>query len=301
MTSAGVVAVCVLVASVAVMTPTAAAGPAAPSVQTLQVTLVDVHRPTDGTASAPAQAHRTLITTIAYPVGVRRPMPLVVLAHGYGGHPDKFSQLIGAWAAAGYVVAAPVFPLTSNLALGGGTPGDVRNQPTDVSFVIDEILRMGRPRSGGPLAGLIDGRHIGVAGLSLGGSTVYGLLFDRCCRDTRIDAAVLMSALPYPFTDGKAIWRHTPTLMVHSDSDTKWYPASEGTYPLLATPKWFVTLHGSSHSAPFEDTPDPADDVVRTITTAFWDRYLKGQDSAQTRIVESVSAYGQANLTRDLR
>jgi predicted dienelactone hydrolase len=301
MKSAGAVAAGALVASVAVMTPTAAAGPAAGSVRTFQVTFVDDHRPVDGTASAPAQDRRTLITTITYPVGVRRPMPVVVLAHGYGGHPDKFSQLIGAWAAAGYVVAAPVFPLTSNLAPGGGTPGDVRNQPADVSFVIDEILKMGRAKSGGQLAGLVDGRHIGVAGLSLGGSTVYGLLFDSCCRDARIDAGVLMSALPYPFTDGKATWRRVPTLMVHSDADTKWYPVSEGTYPLLATPKWFVTLHGSSHSAPFEDTPDPADDVVRTITIAFWDRYLKGQDSAQTRIVDAVGAYGQADLTRDLR
>ena len=297
----GVVAAGAVLASAAVMTPTAAAGPPAASIRTFQVSLVDHRRPTDGTAGAPPQASRTLVTTITYPVGVRRPMPLVVLAHGYCVQPDKISQLVGAWAAAGYVVAAPVFPLTSNLAPGGGTPADVRNQPADVSFVIDEILKMGRPRSGGPLAGLIDRRHIGVAGLSLGGSTVYGLLFDSCCHDTRIDAAVLMSALPYPFTDGKATWRHVPTLMVHSDADTKWYPVSQETYPLLATPKWFVTLHESGHSPPFEDTPDPADDTVRTITTAFWDRYLKGEDSAQTQIVEAVAAYGQADLTSDLR
>jgi len=301
MKRAGAVAAGALVVSAAVMTPTAAAGPPAPSVHTFQVTLVDGSRPTDGTASAPGQASRTLITTITYPVGIRHPMPVIVLAHGYGGNPDKFVQLMGAWAAAGYVVAAPVFPLTSNLAPGSDTPGDVRNQPADVSFVIDEILKMGRPRSGGPLAGLIDRRHIGAAGLSLGGSTVYGLLFDSCCHDARVHAAVLMSALPFPFTDGKATWRHVPTLMVHSDADTKWYGVSQETYPLLATPKWFVTLHGSPHSAPFEDTPDPADDVVRTITTAFWDRYLKGQDAAQTRIVNAVSAYGQADLTRDPR
>ena len=301
MMRASVIAASALVASAVVMTPTATAGPAAASVHTFQMTLVDGSRPTDGTASAPAQAGRTLITTITYPVGVQRPMPLVVLAHGYSGHPDKFTQLISAWAAAGYVVAAPVFPLTSNLAPGSGTAADVGNQPADMSFVIDEVLKMSRPKSGSPLAGLIDKRHIGVAGLSLGGSTVYGLLFDSCCHDTRIDAAVLMSALPYPFTDGKAAWRHVPTLLVHSDADTKWYPVSERTYPLLATPKWFLTLHGSTHSAPFEDTPDPADDVVRTSTIDFWDRYLKGQESAQTRIFNAVAAYGQADLEHDLR
>src|SRR5262249_61512946 len=151
--------------------PTAPADPALPA-RTWQVTPPDTSRSTDATASTPAQPKRVLATTITYPVGVKHPVPLVVLAHGDNGHPNKFSRLIGAWAAAGYVVAAPAFPLTSNMAPGGGTPGDVRNQPTDVSFVIDEILKMGQPRSGGPLAGLIDGRHIGVAGLSLGGATV---------------------------------------------------------------------------------------------------------------------------------
>jgi predicted dienelactone hydrolase len=88
-----------------------------------------------------------------------------------------------AWAAARYVVVAPAFPLTSNVTPGGGHPGDVTNQPADVTFVINEVLKMSRAKAGGPLAGLIDKRHIGVAGLSLGGSTVYGLIANTCCRD----------------------------------------------------------------------------------------------------------------------
>src|SRR5207248_312940 len=82
----------------------------AASVQTLQVTFVDRSRGTDATESAPAQDQRVLATTITYPVGIKGPVPLVVLAHGNSGNPSKFSQLIGAWAAAHYVVAAPVFP-----------------------------------------------------------------------------------------------------------------------------------------------------------------------------------------------
>jgi predicted dienelactone hydrolase len=297
---ASVVTVCAIVATIAVRAPKAAAGPAR-SVRTWQVTLVDTSRPTDATTSIPAQSERVLATTITYPVGVKHPVPLVVLAHGDNGNPNKFSRLIGAWAAAGYVVAAPAFPLTSNTTPGGGNPADVSNQPADVSFVIDQILKMDRARSGSPLAGLVDKKHIGVAGLSLGGSTVYGLVFNSCCRDARIKAVVLMSALSFPFKDGKADWRHVPALMLHSDADTTWYPVSKGTYPLLATPKWFVTLHGSSHSGPFEDTSDPANSVVPTITVAFWDRYLKGEEAAQTRIVDTVGAYGQADLQRDVR
>jgi dienelactone hydrolase len=296
---AGVIAAGVLIASVSAIKPAVAAGPS-PSIQTLQVTLVDHSRPTDATTSAPAQDQRVLDTTITYPVGGNSPMPLVVLAHGNNGNPNKFTQLISSWAAAGYVVAAPAFPLTNNTTPGGSSPGDVRNQPADMSFVIDEVLKMSRPRANSPLAGLVDKRHIGVAGLSLGGSTVYGLVFNTCCRDKRIDAVVLMSALRVQFKGGKDAWRHVPALLLHSDADPRWYPTSQETYPLLATPKWFVTLHGSTHSGPFEDTPDPADAAVPPITIAFWDRYLKGEKSAQTQLVGAVQAYGQADLQRDL-
>jgi dienelactone hydrolase len=294
-----VVAVFALLATLAAVAPRAGAGPAV-SVQTLQVTLVDHSRPTDATTSAPAQKQRVLATTITYPLGGNIPMPLVVLAHGDNGHPSKFTQLIGAWAAAGYVVAAPAFPLTNNTTPGGSSTGDVANQPADVSFVIDKVLKMSRPRVNSPLAGLVDKRHIGVAGLSLGGSTVYGLVFNTCCRDKRIDAAILMSAMRVPFKGGKNVGRHVPALLVHSDADPKWYPVSARTYPLLATPKWFVTLHGSTHSGPFEDTPDPADVAVPPITVAFWDRYLKGDRSAQTRLINAVSTYGQAELQHAL-
>jgi hypothetical protein len=57
-----------------------------------------------------------------------------------------------------------------------------------------------------------------------------------------------------------------------------------------------VILHGGTHSEPFEDTPDPADQVVRDITTAFWDRYLKDEKAAAKRIRSAVSKYCDADL-----
>jgi dienelactone hydrolase len=289
-----VTAVVLIAATVAAVAPTVGAGPAV-SVQTMQVTFVDHSRGTDATESAPAQDQRVLVTTIAYPVGIKRPAPLVVLAHGNSGNPDKFTQLVGAWAAAQYVVVAPLFPLTGNATPGGGHPGDVGNQPADVRFVIDEVLNMSRPKARTPLAGLVDKKHIGIAGLSLGGSTVYGLVYNTCCRDKRIGAVVLMSAYRVEFTGGKETWRHVPSLMLQSDTDPR-YPIISEAYPLLAAPKWFVTLHGSSHSGPFEDATDPADAAVQAITIAFWDRYLKGERPARTRLVDAVRTYGQADV-----
>jgi len=270
-----VVAATVLAAGVASASPTLAATDVA--VMTTQVTLVDGAR------------DRTLETTISSPTSDGGPVPLIVLAHGNSGNPSNFTQLMGAWAAAGYVVAAPAFP--------AGNPGDLRNQVGDMSFVIDEVLKMSRAKAG-PLAGLVDARHIGAAGLSLGGGTVYGLMFNTCCRDKRVDAVVLMSTLRVILKGGKEKFPHLPTMMIAGDAD----PVSRvtvNTYPLLATPKWKVMLHGGTHSDPYEDTPDPADQVVRDITTAFWDRYLKRDTPAAQEIVDTVNTYGDADLERN--
>ena len=122
-------------------------------------------------------------------------------------------------------------------------------------------------------------------------------------RNLELEGATSHDHVPHPLDYRKpfTVARLGPLGSPHSDADAKWYPTSAQTYPLLATPKWFVTLHGSTHSAPFEDAPDPADAVVPPVTVAFWDRYLKGDKSAQTRLVGAVQAYGQADLQRDLR
>lgn len=272
-----VAAAAVLAANVVSTVPARAVTDVA--VVTMQMTLVDEAR------------DRTLETTISYPVDRGEAVPLIVLAHGNSGNPSNFTQLMGAWAAAGYVVAAPAFP--------AGNPGDLRGQVGDMSFVIDEVLKMSRAKAG-PLAGLVDARHIGAAGLSLGGGTVYGLMFNTCCRDTRVDAVVLMSTLRVILKGGKEKFPHLPTMMIAGDAD----PVSRvtvNTYPLLATPKWKVMLHGGTHSDPYEDTPDPADQIVRDITTAFWDRYLKRDKPAAQEIVDAVKRYCDAALQRDAK
>lgn len=65
--------------------------------------------------------------------------PLIVLAHGFNGHPRKFTRLASFWADAGYVVAVPRFPV-SNDNFGAPEPqlsslplADVFEQAGDVS------------------------------------------------------------------------------------------------------------------------------------------------------------------------
>jgi len=271
----------------------------APSVERFDVTLVDTSRPTAATSASPGSDERVLETTITYPVGVERPMPLIVLAHGNDGHPRKFIELIAAWAEAGYVVAAPAFPLTNDTTPGGSNPGDVGNQPADMTFVIDQVLKMARdPES--PIDGLVDKKHIGAAGLSLGGGTVYGLVYHTCCIDKRVDAALIMAAVRFEFDGGTYTWPSIPAMLMHGTADGL-YRISESTFPLMATPKWFVTLHDSTHAAPFEDSVDPADDAVGPISVAFWDRYLKDEKAGAKRIVKEVDAYSQGELERELK
>jgi len=270
-----------------------------PGVETYEEHFVDATRPTQATAAAPGSDTRVLDTTIAYPTDTHRKMPLIVLAHGNDGHPRKFKILISAWAEAGYVVAAPTFPLTNDEAPGPSVIGDFVNQPADLSFVIDQVLKRAKKKSDSPIAGLVDKKRIGVAGLSLGGGTAYGLVFNSCCLDKRVDAVIAMAALHLLFEGGTEKFRSIPIMLVHGDADSL-FRISQDVYPQLKAPKFFVTLHGSTHSAPFEDSPDPADEVVPVITTDFFDLYLKGEKKAAKRLVAAVTDYGQADLEREL-
>src|SRR5947209_7537413 len=141
-----------------------AAAPPAPAgpmpVAQLSLPLVDTSR---RAGSGP----RVLTTSVWYPAAPGGPFPLVVFAHGYNVTPAPYAGLLQSWARAGYVVAAPTFPLTNPGAPGGPNEDDVVNQPADVRFVIDRLLAA--DAQPGPLAGLINPQRIGVAGHSDGG------------------------------------------------------------------------------------------------------------------------------------
>jgi len=286
---AAVVLVACLIAATA---PSAVAAQGTARVVTFQAVFVDSTRssPASPNENLPEETSRTLDTTITMPARAKGRLPLVVLAHGLGGNPGKFSQLIRAWADAGYVVAAPLFPRSSDL--NGRLPTDVFEQPADISFVIDQLLRLNRDDES-QLFRRIDRSRIGLAGLSLGGWTTYGTVFNSCCHDPRIKATVLMAAVFRTFPDGTYEFARNarPALLLHGTIDPL-YPHSVTAYSELAAPKYFITLNGSSHPGPFEDIPDPNDAVAEGTTIAFWDRYLKGEKAAASRLVQIVDDSG---------
>lgn len=277
-------------------------------------TFVDRRRPTAANGGVPGKPDRTLPTLIFYPAAgapsdepvkdaparsAGGPYPLIVFSHGYSTDANVYRNLVRWWSAAGYVVAAPTFPLSNNAAPGGPQVVDYRNQPADVSFVIDEMLRINRDRSH-PLAGLIDPARIGVAGHSLGGLTTFGVAFNDCCIDKRIRAAVPMSGLRLPF--GASTFfpagDDTPVLIIHGDADQFVSVNNAHAYFAAAhAPKYLLILHGEDHTVAFVGgRGTPAGNLVIDGSIDFFDRYLKGREDGIRRLQEAVESEGKADL-----
>jgi dienelactone hydrolase len=250
------------------------------------VVLVD-HTRSAGTKGQPGYTPvRTLPTEIYTPVAPDR-RPLIVFAHGYHGAPRKFTQLFSAWAAAGYVVVAPQFPLTSTRPAPFDQVADYVNQPADISFVLDHVLAS-------PLAAKIDASRIGAAGLSLGGGTVYGLVYNPCCIDKRIKAAAIFDSERFPFARpfGK---NAVPVLIMHIDSDLALpYAKARQSFLDSASPKFFTTFHGGIHPEPYEDEPSPHDVTARKVSIDFWDLTLLGDTAARGRILHDGNVKGES-------
>ncbi len=217
---------------------------------------------------------RPLETIVRYPATPGR-HPLIVFGHGYALTPDTYAPLLRAWTRAGYVVAAPVFPLGNADAPGGPQESDIVNQPRDMSVVITRLLALDARRRG-VLAGRIDLSRIAVAGHSDGAVTALAVAYDRRFRDPRVDAAIVLSGAPLPGM-GAFPRRGPPLLAMQGTADPINAPATTAAFFRLAhRPKFLVWLLGASHRPPYtEQEPELA--IVERATVAFLDHYLRGR------------------------
>jgi predicted dienelactone hydrolase len=211
--------------------------------------------------------------------------------------PAIYARLLRAWAAAGYVVAAPVFPRSNQYAPGGPDEADLINQPRDMSFVITSVLAASAAPNG-VLTGLVDPRAVAVAGQSDGGSTALAAAYNRHFVDPRIKAAVILAGARIPglrgyhFTAGEP-----PLLAVQGTDDDVNFPSSTYIYYAFARiPKFLLSLLGAPHLSPYT-TAQPQLGIVERVSTAFLDLYLKGQPGALERMSEAGNVPSVATLT----
>jgi len=262
-------------------------------------TFVDDTRSTPPHADFPGQPSRTLVTTVAMPDGPG-PFPLVLFSHGFGGNAKGYSDLIRAIASAGYVVGAPDFPVTSAGAPGGpergiDAPGE---QPADVRFVIDQLLRLNADPAD-PLAGRIDPTRIGAAGHSMGAGVTMGVAFNSCCRDERIRAAVLLAVDPPTLYLGDYfVPPSAPVLVVHGDQDESLpYGGGRRAFAIAEPPKFLLTVLGGDHNWPYTGAASPPGaGVVLAATVDFFDTYLKGRPDGVRRLRSDADRAGVARL-----
>jgi fermentation-respiration switch protein FrsA (DUF1100 family) len=222
------------------------------------------------------------------------PFPLVVFAHGYRLAPYTYTQLLRAWARAGFVVAAPAFPLT-NADAPVVDRSDLINQPQDLRFVISRLLA----QRGAPLGDLIDATRIALGGHSDGVDSALAVAYGTP-GDRRVRAALGFSGAEISaFTGFRRSSRDVPLLAVQGTADSVNSPS--GTYSYFAAarrPKYLLRLLGAQHTAPYQDE-QPHLGIVARVSTAFLESYLKGDAAAGRRLAALGSVPGLSILQID--
>ena len=248
---------------------------------------------------------RTLVVDVRYPHAsrsgglgpARGPFPLIMFAPGFMQCDDPYSDLLDAWAGAGYVVAAVNFPRTDCSVGAAAYEPDLVNQPWDMSYALSRMLALsGRP--GGVLSGLLSSRQIAVAGQSDGGDTVAALAADTCCIDHRLAAVAVLSGAEWPPMPGRYFpGGAPPMLFVQGSADVvnpPWtslqlYTADQ------ARPRYYLDLFGATHTVPYWGT-NPVERIVAAATLAFFNRYVLGKAGALAAMTRDGNVPGAAAL-----
>jgi dienelactone hydrolase len=260
---------------------------------------------------------RMLLTVVWYPLArgprgssgsqpARGPFPLLMFAPGFMQCGSTYSDLLRAWASAGYVVAVVNFPRTDCVVGAAAYEPDLVNQPGDMSYVLGRLLTLSaQPRN--LLSGLLNRHEIAAAGQSDGGDTVAALAADTCCADHRLKGVAVLSGAEWPPMPGPYFARGglgttgalgtPPMLFVQGTADTINPPwASVQLYRSdAARARYYLDLFGADHMIPYTGT-NPVEHLVARVTLAFFDRYVLGHAGALATMTREANVSGAAAL-----
>ncbi|MBO4206590.1 alpha/beta hydrolase family protein [Micromonospora echinofusca] len=252
---------------------------------------------------------RALPVTIWYPAtgspggdprrgrpAARGRFPVVVFSHGLTARPADYAALLGRWAAAGFVVAAPTFPGTSRGAARYDVL-DVLNQPADVSFVLTRVLALDG-RAGDPLRGRLATDRVAATGHSAGGVTTVGLFTVE--RDDRLDAGIVLAGSALGVGTAFA-GTDAPQLFVHGERDeVVSYSAGRAAYEAVPWPKAMLSLPDGDHGRALLRGDDRSFAVVADTTVEFLRWSLYGDAAAKRRLPADAARGGLATLDDQL-
>jgi predicted dienelactone hydrolase len=240
------------------------------------------------------------------------PAPVVLFSHGLGGSRAGNKFLGEQWAARGYVAVFVQHP-GSDEAVWKDLPRGQRMaamrraasrenfllRVRDVPAVLDQLAIWNKS---GPLAGRMDFGKIGMSGHSFGAVTTEAVsgetlpLRGTKFTDPRIRAAIVLSPSTPALTSAERAFGAVkiPWLLMTGTKDTAPIGRADmksrlAVYPALhGAPKYEVVLDKAEHSA-FTDRALPGDReprnsnhhrVIKALSTAFWDAYLRGDRDA---------------------
>jgi predicted dienelactone hydrolase len=238
------------------------------------------------------------------------PYPLIVFSQGFDLAVSAYSSLLGQWAAAGFMVAAPTYPFTSPPA--PLDEADILNHPAELRSVI-AALTNGSRHTGSSLSGLVDKREIGIAGQSDGGDVSLAAAYNTCCYDPAVKAvAVLSGAELSSFGGAYFTGPQVPLLVAQGTSDIVNPPGcSAQLYDNARGPKWYLDLPGAGHLAPYSGIDAPQTGplalkdaayrrVVAEVTTDFFEAELSATPPAKLSTTRWLAAAGDIPSLADL-
>jgi dienelactone hydrolase len=215
--------------------------------------------------------------------------PLVLFSHGLSGSPEWCAAVLAQWASAGFVVAAPTFPYTSEFT-EDYRKDDIVRQPDDARHVLDRVRRLDTA-AGDPLFGRIDGNRVAAVGHSAGGYTTTGLF--TAGHDPRLRAGVVLAGWSAP-----GAFAGPPAKMLFLQGTADPVVPKEISQAAFAQVPWtksYLLMRRVSH-ANYLRQQDRGYRLMTTTVTAFLRWTLNDDESARDRLPHIVEA---ADATAD--
>jgi len=253
------------------------------------------------------------------------PFPVIVFAHGEGGSKDGYDYLGRYWAKHGYVVLHPTHIGVDPSGLQPGRPRQdlpalvaAAEDPVnfaaeieDARYVINQLPTLAETLPG--MSGKLDTAHVGLAGHSLGASTVLAMAGAKITEsdgqvrdygDPRPVAFLAMSPQgPEQSLFEEGAWSQIlrPVFVVTGTQDqgvdgSPWTTRRQVYENLPPGDKVLAVFHGAAHKD-FSDSLGKTilDKRVEHMTLAWWNYTLKGQTQFKPTLLQGLpQAYGNA-------